>query len=161
VTVGQAPQTFLFGSVSGSWVAFALFGAIAAVIGVGVTRALGRFAAADDALPYYGTTRTARRVIGGLTVAALFAAIWWWLWSGFYVLEVGRDSVRMRFQAPPRSRLVPKSEIAATRWEPGPRSTRTLVIETRSGDAYRSMQTSSNAAFEQRVTRAVSPGLGG
>jgi hypothetical protein len=156
VTPGQGPQSFLFGSVSGSWVAFALFGGIAILAGVATTRMLRRLAPPADALPYYGTTPIARRTIGVVLASGVLAAIWWWLWSGFYALEVGRDSVRLEYHGPRRQHVVPKAEIAAIRWDTGPKSTRVLVVETRSGTSYRSMQTSANDAFERRVVQAVS-----
>ena len=156
MSVGQAPQSFLFGSISGSWVAFALFGGLAVVAGVATTSILRRFAASADALPYYGTAPIARRVIGALVGLGVLAAVWWWLWSGFYLLEVRRDSLALQYHGPPRERVVSRTEIAAARWDPGPRSTRVLVIETRSGKVYRSAQTSANQAFERRVTGLVS-----
>jgi hypothetical protein len=158
VTLGQAPQSFLFGSVSGSWVAFALFAGLAVFVGVATTGILRRFAAPPDAVPHYGTTPVARRVIGGVIGGAVLAAVWWWLWSGFYLLEVGRDSVTLEYHGPPRQRVVAKGDIIAAHWDPGPKSMRVLVVETRSGKAYRSTQTSANDAFERRVTQAVTGG---
>jgi hypothetical protein len=154
VTIGQVPQSFLFGSISGSWVAFALFGGLAVVAGVATTSMLRRFAAPRDARPYYGTP-VARRVIGVIVGGAVLTAVWWWLWSGFYLLEVGRDTVTLQYHGPPRQRVVAKAEIIGARWDSGPKSTRVLFVETRSGKAYRSMQTSANDAFERRVTQAV------
>jgi hypothetical protein len=157
VTLGQAPQSFLFGSVSGSWVAFALFAGLAVFAGVATTSILRRFAAPPDAVPSV-TTPVARRVIGAIVGGAVLATVWWWLWSGFYLLEVGRDSVTLQYYGPPRQRVVAKGEVIAAHWDPGPKSTRVLVVETRSGKAYRSTQTSANDAFERRVTQAVAGG---
>jgi hypothetical protein len=161
VTPGQVPQSFLFGSISGSWVAFALFGGMAIFFGVATTSILRRFAAPDAAAPYYGTTPITRRVIGVLVGGALLAAVWWWLWSGFYLLEVGGDAVTLQYHGPPRQHVLPKTEIAAAHWEPGAKSSRVLVVEMRSRRVYRSTQTSANDAFERRVTQALSgrPGV--
>jgi hypothetical protein len=156
VTLGQAPQSFLFGSISGSWVAFALFGAMAIIVGVATTRILRRVAAPGGVLRYHGTTPIARRAIGVVLGGAVLVAVWWWLWSGFYLLEVGRNSVTFQYHGPPRQRAVPKAEVVAARWDPGARSSRVLVVETRSGKVYRSTQTSANQAFERRVVQAVS-----
>jgi hypothetical protein len=155
VTFGQVPQSFLFGSISGSWVAFALFGGMAVFFGVATTRILGRFAAPNGSAPYYGTTPIARRVVGALVGGGMLVAVWWWLWSGFYLLEVGRDLVTLDYHGPPRRYALPKAEIVAARWESGPKASRVLVVETRSGKLYRSTQTSVNEAFERRVTQAV------
>ncbi len=155
MTIGQAPQSFLFGSVSGSLVAFALFGGISVFIGVGTAAVLRRFAARPAELPFYGTTPIARRVIGSIVGGLLLGGVWWWLWSGFYELEVRREDVTLRFHLPSRQRVVPKREIAMTRWTTAPKATRVLVVETRSGKTYRSMQTLRNDAFERRVTQAV------
>jgi hypothetical protein len=155
VTVGQGPQTFFFGSVSGSWVAFALFGAIAVFVGMATTAILRRFAARPGELRYYGTTPVARRLIGVVVGNAVFIPVWWWLWSGFYQLDAGRDVVTLRFYAPSRQRLLPRAEIAGARWDAGQKFTRVLVVETRSGKTYRSMQTSPNDAFERRVVQAL------
>jgi hypothetical protein len=155
VTLGQAPQSFLFGSISGSWVAFALFGGLAIVAGVAATAVLRRFASRPGEMPYYGTTPLPRRIVGVVVSAAVLVGVWIWLWSGFYTLEVGRDAVTLRFHAPSRQRVVPKRDIVATRWDPGPKGTRVLVVATRSGKTYRSMQTWRNEAFERRVTQAV------
>lgn len=155
MSVGQVPQSFLFGSVSGSWVAFALFGGLAVFFGVATTSILRRFAARPGEFPYYGTTPFIRRVIGVLVGAGVFVAVWWWLWSGFYLLEVGRDAITLQYHGPPRQRVVRKADIAGAHWDRGPKSTRILVLETRSGSVYRSTQTSANQAFERRVTQAV------
>ena len=155
MTIGQVPQSFLFGSVGGSWVAFALFGGIAVFVGVAIASILGRLAARDGTLPYYGTTATARGVIGSVVGAALLVSVWWWLWSGFYGLEASAGSVTLHFHAPPRDRVLAKQEIAGTRWGAGPKASRVLVIETRSGARYHSMQTLANDAFERRVTQAL------
>ena len=158
VTFGQVPQSFLFGSISGSWVAFALFSGMAVFFGVATTRILGRFAAPDRSAPYYGTTPIPRRVVGVLVGGGMLVGVWWWLWSGFYLLEVGRDSVTLQYHGPPRQYGLPKAEIVAARWEPGPKSSRVLVVETRSGKVYRSTQTSANDAFERRVAQAIVTG---
>jgi hypothetical protein len=155
VTTGQVPQSFLFGSISGSLVAFALFAGLAVFAGVATTTILRRFAAPPDQLPYYGTTPVARRVLGAIVGGIILGAVWWWLWSGFYALEVRGDTVTLHFHGPARQSVVPKAEIAAARWDPGPRSTRVLSVKTRSGKAYRSTRTSANEAFERRVTQAV------
>ena len=155
MTFGQAPQSFLFGSVSGSWVAFALFAGIACFAGAATAAILRRFAAHPGELPYYATTPVTRRLVGVVVGGAILAAVWSWLWSGFYQLEAGRDAVTLQFHMPSRARIVPRPEIVHTRWEAGPRSSRVLVVETRSGKSYRSMQTSSNEAFERRVMHAV------
>jgi hypothetical protein len=156
VTLGQVPQSFLFGSISGSLVAFALFGGMAVFFGVATTRILRRFATPHGMLPYDDTTPISSRVIGVLVGGAVLAAVWWWLWSGFYLLEVGRDSIMLEYHGPPRRHVLPKTEIVAAQWESGPKSSRILVVETRSGKVYRSTQTSANQAFERRVTQAVS-----
>jgi hypothetical protein len=155
VTLGQAPQSFLFGSISGSWVAFALFGGIACFAGGATAAILRRFAARPGELPYYATTPFARRTLGVVVGGAILVGVWWWLWSGFYQLEAGREAVTLRFHVPTRKWIVPRAEIAHARWDAGPRSSRVLVVETRSGRVYRSMQTSSNDAFERHVTQAV------
>jgi hypothetical protein len=156
VTLGQAPQSFLFSSISGSWVAFGLFGGMAVFFGVATTMILRRFAAPVGSAPYYGTTPIARRAIGVLVGGAVLVAVWWWLWSGFYLVEVGPDSVTLQYHGPPRQHVLAKAEIVATRWDPGAKSSRILVVQTRSGKVYRSTQTSPNPAFERRVTQAVS-----
>lgn len=56
VRLGQAPQSFLFGSR----VAFGLFGGMAAFFGVATTTILRRLAAPDGSAPHYGTTPIAR-----------------------------------------------------------------------------------------------------
>jgi hypothetical protein len=155
VSLGQAPQSFLFGSISGSWVAFALFGGIAVCSGVATAAILRRFAARNGELPYYGTSSVARRTLGAIVGGAILALVWWWLWSGFYQLEVERDAVTLRFHVPSRQRVLRKQDILASRWDAAPRGSRMLVVETRSGKVYRSTQTSANEAFERRVTKAV------
>lgn len=155
MTLGQAPQSFLFGSISGSWVAFALFGGIACFAGGATAAILRRFAARPGELPYYATTPFTRRTLGVVVGGAILVAVWWWLWSGFYLLEVGREAVTLQFHGPSRQRIVPRTEIVQARWDAGLRSSRVLAVETRSGKTYRSMQTSSNDAFERRVMHAV------
>jgi hypothetical protein len=155
VTIGQVPQKFLFGSISGSWVAFALFAGLAVFAGIATATILRRFAAPPDQLPYLGTTPIARRAIGVIVGGTAVTAVWWWLWSGFYLLEVRGDTVTLQYHGPPRQSVVPRAEIIAARWDAVPKSTRVLVVETRSGKAYRSRQTSANDAFERRVTQAV------
>jgi hypothetical protein len=155
VTLSEGPQTFFFGSVSGSWVAFALFGGIAVFVGMATTAILRRFAARPGELRYYGTTPVARRLVGFIVGSAVFIPIWWWLWSGFYQLDVGRDLVTLRFDVPSRQRLLARADIAGARWDAGQKSTHVLVIETRSGKTYRSTQTSPNDAFERRVSQAL------
>lgn len=88
----------------------------------------------------------------------MIAAVWWWLWSGFYLVEVGGDSVTLQYHGPPRQQVLPKAEIVGTRWDPAANSSRVLVVQTRSGKVCRSTQTSSNPAFERRVTQAVAGG---
>lgn len=155
MSLGQAPQSFLFGSISGSWVAFALFGGIAAGAGIATAAMLRRFAARSGELPYYGTSAVARSSLGAIVGSAILALVWWWLWSGFYRIEVGRDVVTLQFYVPSRERVLQKQDILAARWDAAPRASRVLVVETRSGKVYRSMQTSANDAFERRVTQAV------
>jgi hypothetical protein len=159
VSAGEAPQSFLFGSISGSWVAFALFGGLAVLAGVATTSILRRFAAPPDEAPNYGTTPIARRAIGAFVGLGVLAAVWWWLWSGFYLLEARRDSVALQYHGPPRQHVLPKTEIVAARWESGSKSSRVLVVETRSGKVYRSTQTSANRAFERRVVQALAGGV--
>jgi hypothetical protein len=158
VTAGQVPQSFLFGSISGSWVAFGLFAGMAVIFGVATTRILRRFATPNGRLRRYGTTRIARRVIGVLVGSTVLFAAWRWLWSGFYLLEVGGDRVTLQYHGPPRRHAVPRGEIVAAHWNPGPRASRVFVVETRSGQVYRSTQTSANQAFERRVVQAVASG---
>jgi hypothetical protein len=155
VTIAQVPQSFLFGSISASWVAFALFAGLAVVAGVATSTILRRFAARPGQLPYHGTRPIARRVIGVIVGSIILAAVWWWLWSGFYLLEVRGDTVTLQFHGPSRRSVLPRAEIIAARWDAGPKSTRVLVVETRSGKAYRSTRTSANDAFERRVAQAV------
>jgi hypothetical protein len=75
VTLGQVLQSFLFGSISGSWVEFALFAGMAVILGVAMTRILHRFAAPDGTLGYYGTTPVARRVAGVLVTTGVLVAV--------------------------------------------------------------------------------------
>jgi hypothetical protein len=155
VTLGQVPQSFLFGSVSGSWVAFALFAGMAIVVGFAAASILRRFAARAGERAFLGTTPVARRAIGVLGAGAVLVATWWWLWSGFYALDVRPESVRLEYHGPRRDRVLAKSDIAAAWWNPGPKSTRVFVLRTRAGRSYRSTQTTANSAFERRVLRAV------
>jgi hypothetical protein len=155
VTLGQTPQSFLFGSISGSWVAFALFGGMACFVGGATTAILRRFAARPGELPYYATSPFTRRTLGLVVGGAILLGVWCWLWSGFYQLEVAREAVTLQFHAPSRQRIVPRAEIVHAEWHAGSRASRVLVVETRSGRVYRSVQTSSNDAFERRVMQAV------
>lgn len=61
----------------------------------------------------------------------MIAAVWWWLWSGFYLVEVGGDSVTLQYHGPPRQQVLPKAEIVGTRWDPGAK----LVARPRRSDA--------------------------
>lgn len=144
-----------FGSVGGSAVATVLFGTLAIVAGWSVTTVLRRLSAGPDELPYFGTTPFARRTIGSVLALGMLAFVWWWLWSGFYVLELRDRAVVARYHVPPRERVLPRNDVLAARWEPGPKSSRVLVLVTRAGEEVRSMQTSIDRATEHRMLAEV------
>ena len=149
-----------FGSVAGSAVATALFSTIAIVTGWSVTAALGRFSARPGELPYVGTTPRARRAIGSAVALGLLAFVWVWLWSGFYVLELREGAFVANYYVPSRSRSLPRSDVVAARWEPGPKSSRILVLVLRGGEEIRSTQTSLDRATENRILAEVAGALG-
>jgi len=144
-----------FGSAAGSAVATTLFGTIAIVTGWSVTAILRRFSAPAGQLPYLGTTPRARRTIGTTVALGMLGLVWWWLWSGFYQLELKDRVVIALYHVPSHERILPRSDIAAARWEPGPRSSRVLVLVTRNGDEIRSTQTSIDRETERRMLAEV------
>jgi hypothetical protein len=149
------PDVFRFGSLAGHWIAFALFSAIALFIGFSITAIAARLAAPAGQLSYYGTTTRARRALGAVTATALLAVVWYWLWSGFHEIEVGRDAVTLRYRMPPRSRVLSRQEITGQRWRWGAKSSRIFVITTRSGDEYQSMQVSIGQAEAGKMLDAI------
>src|SRR5690348_7204527 len=144
-----------FGSAAGSAVATALFGTIAIVTGWSVTTVLRRFSARPGELPYLGTTPWARRTIGTMVALGMLGFVWWWLWSGFYQLELQERVVIARYHVPSHERILPRSAVAAARWEPGPRSSRVLILVTRNGEEVRSTQTSVDRETERRMLAEV------
>jgi hypothetical protein len=147
-----------FGSLTGHWIAFLLFGAIAALCGYAVSRIAGQFAALPGETPYFGTTPRARRIIGAAVTGLLLTVVWFWLWSGFHRLEVTSDTVTLGYHVPPRSRVVPTKQIERLDWRSGPRSTRLLVITTTDGRTLQSMQTTrgdADRALLESLRRAV------
>jgi hypothetical protein len=144
-----------FGSVAGSAVATALFGTIAIITGWSVTARLRRFGARPGELPYLGTTPRARRTIGGVVALGMLALVWSWLWSGFYALELRDRELVARYHVPSRRRRLPRGDIVAARWEPGPKASRILVLITRTGEEIRSTQTSIDRATERQMSAEV------
>ena len=63
----------------------------------------------------------------------LYAALWWWLWSGFYKLTVTDRAVELTKYFPTRVTAVDKASITNARWVPGYKNTWVLVIDTTSG----------------------------
>lgn len=137
-------DTIQIASVSGSVVASILFGFIVVFFAFAATRILkGRDAAGT--MPYLALPRAVRYGLGVLVLAAGLAGIWHWLWSGFYTIRLHSTTITLEYLAPKRSRIVTDSSVTRFRWDHGPKSTRVLVVETRPGKDYRSMQTGLDA----------------
>ena len=152
--------SFEFGSLTGHWVAFLLFGGIAALCGYAVSRVAGTFAALPGETPYFGTTPRAKRIIGAAVTGLLLVFIWFGLWSGFHRLDVTPDVVTLRYSVPSRSRVIPTKQIEQLDWRPGPRSTRVLVITTTDGRAFQSMQTTSGRDADRALLESLRRAVG-
>ena len=63
----------------------------------------------------------------------VYAALWWWLWSGFYKLTVSERAVELTKYFPTRVTTVDRASITNSRWVPGYKSTWVLVIDTTTG----------------------------
>ena len=77
-----------------------------------------------------------RAIVGFTSVVVtvgLYAALWWWLWSGFYQLTVTDRAVELTKYFPTRVTVVDKASITSARWVPGYRNTWVLVIDAPAG----------------------------
>ena len=63
----------------------------------------------------------------------LYAALWWWLWSGFYKVTVTDRAVELTKYFPTRVTAMDKASITDSRWVPGYKNTWVLVIYTTAG----------------------------
>jgi hypothetical protein len=85
----------------------------------------------------------------------LYAALWWWLWSGFYKVTVTDRAVELTRYFPTRVTAVDKASITNARWLAGHRNTWVLVIDTTAG---RFESARAGVSAEQRA--AISATLG-
>ena len=89
------------------------------------------------ALPIVVWLKNRQRPAVGLTLVVvticLYAAAWWWLWSGFYKLTVTDRAVELTKYFPTRVTAVEKTSITSARWVPGYRNTWVLVIDAAAG----------------------------
>jgi hypothetical protein len=151
---------FNIGSLAGHWVAFALFGGMAALTGYAACHIARKFTAPPAERPYLGTTPWARRTIGTVVASVLLIGIWFWLWSGFHRIEVTPDTITLRYEMPPRSQVISASRIERVYWRPGRRFTRVLVVATDDGLELRSMQSSRGRDADQALLETLRRALG-
>ncbi|HEX2187493.1 MAG TPA: hypothetical protein VHG51_01285 [Longimicrobiaceae bacterium] len=132
------------------------FGVLTAVVAWIVYRLLERRPAFEGELPYACASRHCRLVVAGAVGAVLAATVYLWLWSPFYRVDVGEDSVTLHYHVPLRTRTVPRAEIARVRWSGGGKSPH-VVVETRDGTVFRSASASRRrdeyAALSARLAR--------
>lgn len=98
-----------------------------------------------------------RPLVGGaMTVATIggYAAIWWWLWSGFYTVTVNADAVTLSKHLPARTVTLDRAEITSARWVPGYKNTWVLVVET-TGGRYESTRASVPASDREAISSAL------
>jgi hypothetical protein len=153
-------EALTFGSVTGSAVATVLFAGISVFFGFAITSFVGKYSPPVSRPSSLSTW--IRRTLGVIACAVGLAAVWHWLWSGFYVLTPGPSAVTLEYLILPRQRTVPFAEIRAAYWESGPKFSRVFVLETRDGRQYRSTQTNVAAEGRRRaleLMQARAPGL--
>lgn len=95
-------------------------------------------------------------VVGVFSVVTigLYAAIWWWLWSGFYQMTVSEQAVTLTKHFPTRITALGRSEITSARWVPGYKNTWVLVVET-AGGRYESTRASVPAREREAISAAL------
>ena len=95
----------------------------------------------------------------GLTLVVvtigLYAALWWWLWSGFYRLTVTDQAIELTNYFPTRLTALDKASVTNARCVPGHRNTWVLMIYTTAG---RFESARAGVSTEQRT--AISAALG-
>jgi hypothetical protein len=90
-----------------------------------------------------------------VVTVGLYAALWWWLWSGFYKLTVTDRAVELTKYFPTRVTAVDKASITNARWVPGYKNTWVLVIDTTAGQFE-----SARAGVPAEQRAAISAALG-
>jgi hypothetical protein len=109
--------TFLIGSVEGALLASVFF--------------LMLMTAVQMVVWFKNRQRAAVALV--VVTIGLYAALWWWLWSGFYKLTVTDRAVELTKYFPTRVTAVAKASITDARWIPGYKNTWVLLIDTTTG----------------------------
>ena len=135
------PEEFYFGSASGSVAASILLGGFSVFLGIVVALLLGwrkrlRTPSRNETLSQHASLLVATAASG-----CGFAAVWNWLWSGFYVLQLGAQTLSLTYFVPPRQLVVAYVDLASVGWDTKPRLRQVLVVRTRDGKEYRSTET--------------------
>ena len=148
-------MNFQFADPRGAVLASLLFGAIAVVIGAGISAILKRLAAPAGEPSYYGTTRRARTLIGSGVAIALLAIFWFQFWGGFYRLTVKEGAVELTYLGPTRHYAINLSGVQVG-WVPAGKMQQALQLTTSEGKTFTSTATSLSTAQRLMISSLLS-----
>jgi len=135
---------YLFGSVSGSTLAFYFFLGISALVAVGTYTLLSSpKLRAKWALERTSATRMAILAIASLFGLFVFLGVYFNSLEGFYILESRDNEIRLRYILPRRVISLPVNQVSEARREPSFKGRWRLTLYTHGGRQF----VSANASY--------------